>query len=425
MNIKNNMVKKIIFSLFFSISLIQSTLALDPNVQELVTYETRANAAATRSDTQVNIEHYEIPLSLVGADLAQRMPNEIKKALIFQRNGVDYVRWVINPEDTLWHLEVKRFLESRGLSSEKKSHLLGSMTASRSYIIEDPTSGAQFSIKVSTNKTGGHWKDKKQPIQDAKDIRVIADYVHQEQQMKPFEHLITMDEPGIFMLETLDQAMVIRTLDGLAGTTKRYLPGFSALHKEMGVKIAMLNGSSNPEEFWRKNYNEPLAKALAELAVRTGLTYDSPHSQNFLIELDEMYRPTGKIVIRDFGDSYLCKEHFIAKGRADIPENWTQKNVKTGKIKISVGVIHGNKFPNWMNETHYQQWGKQYFEIYKQEFSRLSGIPTSELITEIQMSKRYFVGSYKISGQHWEQFLSGLPRHITLNWTSSCRSIFN
>lgn len=412
----------------FFIFFISSCFALDPNVEELVNYETKANRVAVRSNERVDIQHYEIPLELVGKDIASRMDKNIKDALIFNKNGVDYVRWVINPEDTLWHLEVEEFLRSKGLDSTKHTHLKGYMTASRSYIVEDLRTSAQFSIKVSTNMTGGNWRDKKQPIQDAKDIRVIADYVYNEQQVKPFEHIITMDEPGIFSIEVLDQAMVIRTLDGLVGSKKIYLPGFSAMHTRVGRQIALLNRSQNPEAFWREHYNKPLAKALAELAYRTGLTYDSPHSQNFLIELDQFLRPTGKIVIRDFGDSYLSKEYFAAKDRTDITENWTQKNVKSRYLRASVGIMHGNKFPTWLNETQYENWGKEFFQEYKKEFSRLSGVPEEKLRAPITRKHKYFKSKFKLQGTHWDNFFDAIKLETQLRATLpsfSCRNIFN
>ena len=65
--------KNLFLSLFTFVLITLNALALDPNVQELINYETRANAVATRSNQQVQIEHYEIPLSLVGSDLADRM----------------------------------------------------------------------------------------------------------------------------------------------------------------------------------------------------------------------------------------------------------------------------------------------------------------------------------------------------------------
>jgi len=422
------LLQRLTLAIALLIAFISSALALDPNVQALVDYETLANKVALRSNERVDIFHYEIPLEIVGRDLADRIDPKIKDALIFKKDGKDYVRWVINPEDTQWHLEVKDFLESKGLDATAHTHLKGYMTASRSYIVEDLSTGAQFSIKVSTNKTGGHWKNKHQPIQDAKDIRAIADYVNEEKLAKPFEHLITMDEPGIFSIEALDQAMVIRTLDGLVGSEKIYLPGFSAVHTKTGRKIAKLNGSTDPESYWRENYNKPLARALAELAVRTGLTYDSPHSQNFLIELDANLRPTGKIVIRDFGDSYLCKDIFIAKGHSEIPANWTQKYVKEGVLKISVGIMHGNKFPTWLTNEQYQLWGEEYFTEYQKEFSRLSGIPASKLTANFGPNGKYFSGRYKIRGTHWKTFLEKMKLETTqraLFRGSNCRTVFH
>ncbi|HRP08704.1 MAG TPA: 3'-5' exonuclease, partial [Gemmatimonadales bacterium] len=64
---------------------------------------------------------------------------------------------------------------------------------------------------------------------------------------------------------------------------------------------------NDPAAFWNEHYNKPLARAIAEFAAITGMSYDSPHSQNFLVELDAGNRPTGRIVLRDFGDATLVR----------------------------------------------------------------------------------------------------------------------
>ena len=94
-----------------------NALALDPEVQALVTYETQANAVSQRNDKPIAIEHFEIPYELVEKDLAlDRIPKELLESLTFiGENGQKYFRWMINPEDTQWYKEAEKFISSRNL----------------------------------------------------------------------------------------------------------------------------------------------------------------------------------------------------------------------------------------------------------------------------------------------------------------------
>lgn len=385
--------------------------SLTDEISQLVTDETRHNAVASRSNAPVDIQHYEIPLDEIESDVAARVPRNIRSSLIFTRGGRQFVRWVINPEDTQWHLSVRRLLERRGLDATPKRFFTGYMTASRSYIVENPRNGAQFSVKVSTNRTGGNWRDKKQDWSDARQIRRMADFMDARLKDFPLKHLITMDEPAGFGIPQLNQGMVIRTLAELPSGGKRYLPGFAALHDSEGRRIARRNGSRNPAEFWNEHYNKPLARALAELFSMTGLTYDSPHSQNFLIELDENDRPTGRIVARDFGDSYLSREYFRAAGAMDIYRIWERDNRVSGNISVGAGPLHGNSYPSWMGRPEYVDWSRTFFREFNSEISRIAQATPHELgRSAYELSGRYYTGDYDISARGWERFLGAVER---------------
>ncbi len=402
--------KNLSLSLILVLTATLNSWAISYNVQELVDYETLKNAVAIRSNNVVNIQHYDIPLEYVEKDLAARLAPEIRDALIHNKNGVPHVRWIINPEDTIWHLEVEEFLRRKGLSTQRHSHFLGYMTASRSYIIEDINTGAEFSAKVSTNKTGGNWTDKKQELKDAQEIRNAADYVHDEVRKRPFEHVIAMDEPAMFGIKSIDQAMVIRELTGLTNSNNKYLPGFSAVHTTEGRAIALQNNSNNPAEFWNTHYNKPLARAIAELAARTGLTYDSPHSQNFLVELDANYKPTGKIVMRDFGDAYLLAEIPTAKGYKKLVDNWLPKNLHRGKMQASIGILHGNTPPTWLPDQKYNQWGNDFYREFFKELSKQTNISVEKLTAPHTRSGLYFTTNVNTRSVEWQAYFNKLKQ---------------
>ena len=89
--------------------------AIDPEVDALVKFETRGNADAARNPNMIPIEHYEIPLDQLEADISKRIPVDVRDSLIFEKDGRKYVRWLINPEDTKWHKEVEKWLDRKKL----------------------------------------------------------------------------------------------------------------------------------------------------------------------------------------------------------------------------------------------------------------------------------------------------------------------
>jgi hypothetical protein len=424
--------KKHLSPLFLSLLLITAAISassspeLSLNVETLVDYETRANAASQRSNQPVKIEHYEIPYELVEKEISERTPKDVLDSLVFEKNGEKLIRWVINPEDTRWQYEVKAWLESQGVRVVKGQYFTGYKTASRSYIIIDPNTEVTYSIKVSTNMTGGMWRDKKQTWADASQIKMAADYVAAMTSTNPPKHFIVMDEPVVFGIKALDQGMVLRMLSGLFRNEMYYIPGFSALHEIEGRYLAKLNGSGNPREFWLEHYIKPLARAIAELAVKTGLTYDSPHSQNFLIELDSNFRPTGRIVFRDLGDLYATAEFFKAINNETFLQRWETGNVLKGFISIGQGVLHGNAKPSWISEGQYDAYGKTFFVEVEKEISRLTGIPIEQLLADggYRKNGNYFTKAYILDKPGWKLYLKHMKELDPLGEANPCAAIF-
>ena len=398
------------FSLLIAILYTFNSYALTKNTTKLVYFETRANAVAERSNQPVPIFHYDIPAALVKSLSSEYADADAYKSLVYKNEqGQEMVRWVINPEDTKWHLEVAKFLQSKGLDATPKQYFTGYQSASRSYVVEDPKTGHEFFLKVSTNNTGGNWKDKKQEWHDCLDVKAAADHVQHAIALHQPQYFKYMDESLVFGIEALDQGMVIRSLTQLSNSEFYYLPGFSAVHEKTGAEIARLNGSNDPAEFWNEHYNKPLGRALAEFAVMTGLTYDSPHSQNFLVELDKNMRPTGKIVLRDTGDVFVAK-NYLAGWDHGLAKNWTPANVTTD-IRTGVGVLHGNKHPSWIDEKTYKQWGRDFYAEHDAVISQLTGISAAELgktMTPVYQNGRYFGRSILPQGQAWDHFVSTL-----------------
>lgn len=342
-------------------------------VKEFANFETKANAIANRSNEAIEIKHFEIPLSALVQDIADRANPKVKNSLIFEKNGELFVRWIIHPEDTKFHPKVKEYLEAKNIPYTIQSHFTGYLQASRSLVLFDPESKVSFSLKTSTNNTGGNWVDKKQEWTDAKEIRAIMDHVDEIYEKGPIKpSAVMMDEPLAIGIEELDMGMVVRSLDEIDGEEKTFLPAFSAVHEEIGKMIATKNGYDDPVQFWMKHYSEPLGRALAELAVVTGLTYDSPHGQNFLIELDKNLKPTGRIVLRDLGDVFINDAVYRNTRLKDIMPNFS--GTKNSTFHVAFGPLHGNRAPSWLDSRSYTELTNGALEHFRYRFGELTGV---------------------------------------------------
>lgn len=396
-----NVKKHISFIILSSLLISAQSRALTVAAKALVNYETKSNAVSVRNNEVMQIPHFEIPLNMLSLDFADRFPESIRKHLIFQKDGQSYVRWILNPEDTKWFLEIEKYFKAQGVVLEKKYYFTGYQTASRSYIVEDPNKEIQFSVKSSTNKTGGYWADKKQPVGEATDSRLNADFLYNLQKKQKFDNLIIMDEPAIMKIPFLDQAVVIRDLGEMnsANSDKIYVPGFSVLYESTGREIAAKNGSLDPQAFWTENYIKPVGRALGEFAARTGMQFDSPHSQNFLVELDSNYRPTGKIVLRDLADLYI-NSTFTAvlhpQAKQYFAEFSQKENIKD-YIPAGFGPLHGNNFPSWVSDAQYTNWSRCFFAEFEKTFTQVSGLPSTVFRShDGAVYGKYFSNTYTV-----------------------------
>lgn len=409
---------------------VTSAFGLTLPVRKLVQFETQANGAGKRSTEMIRLPHVEIPMDMVGFNFARRIDMQIANSLIIEKNGKKYMRWILNPEDTKWGKEVMAHFAQKGLVLNIQHHFVGYQTASRSYIVEDPVTGAQFSVKSSTDVTGGKWNDKKQPVGEAFDGRLISNFLYEQNQKRAFENFEVMDEPAILKISSLDQAVVIRDVGKIKNTENKnfFVPGFAVLHEQLGQRIALANGSTDPHAFWTEHYIKATGQALGELAARTGLQFDSPHSQNFLVELDERLRPTGKIIFRDMSDLFLDVNFLKAldgeKGK--LLTQFTQSKNKLNFIGAGFGPLHGNIRPTWVSNDQYKQWKDVFFDAFEAKFEDISGYDLKKIKVERKQNNRYFRAAYKLHDQtEFQNLLKGFSlTGVVQNKHRSCQQLF-
>jgi hypothetical protein len=387
-------------------------------VRQLAKWESEANGVSPRESTLLKLKNYEIPAELVESDVSETTPPEIQKAFFFQKDGKKYVRWLIQPEDSKWYKEVETFLQTKtGKTPTAHEYFNGYLTASRSVIVTDPESGYSFSLKASTNKTAGKWSDKKQQWEDGKDIRAVSDYVARLQKKLQLKNAVILQEPMAFGIKDVDQSNVIRLLGEAATCDKYYLPGFSALHEKVGKELA---GKEEPVEFWNNAYAKPLGRALAEFAGIWGLSFDSPHSQNFLIELDKSKKPTGRIILRDLGDVFVLKEQTELLDAQNVASRLNvAHNLKSGQLNIAVGLLHGNVPPTWVNDEQYKtSWGQSFFSSFEKEYSTLTGFDLSTIAPSMSALRFSYVSKVYSINSGWKTSMNSFASCVNTGKSS-------
>ena len=388
------------------------------NVQKFLEWEFHANSA-NKPDERLSqffrVEHFEIPTHLIDNDISDQLDTKIKKSLIFFKDGVEYIRWVINPEDTHYKNELKNFLDSKGIDSTLKSLFAGGLTSSRSMIISDKGTGAIFSIKVGTNKTGGNWQNKGVNGKQVVKARIATTISEKVDEKFNLQNLKVQPETMGGTIKELNHGYIVRELgDDFVSGKKHYLPGFSALNETVGKEIAKINGSDDPAYFWAKHYHEQLGKASAEMFSFFGMSYSSAHSQQYIIELDENFKPTGKIFFRDIADSSAFRNFFLQHDIKNLESIWMDHHLKDVPW-IASGTLDGMTPPSWLKESDYMYMNESFVESFEKKLSVLTRVPKSKL----SMGKSsmtmfgYFYKNYhdkrKAFSRAWENYIELAP----------------
>ncbi|MBF0206528.1 MAG: hypothetical protein HQK53_06535 [Oligoflexia bacterium] len=340
----------------------------------------------------VSMEHYEVPLRLVNIEW-DFLTTEERRALVFTKNGEQYLRWIKNPDDRIYYKEVENWLISKKLDSTPKRYFTGYRTSSRSFFIQDPEKPeVVFNVKVSTDDTGGPYKDKKIDAPFATNEKVIDDYVLKSTYRKNLSSLQLLPERGIYYLQDIDQGMLVRSIPGKLRkkNTHMYflLPGFSVVHQDIGKLVPMLitnNNEINTALFWEKHMVIPYAYAMAEFFAHTGTIPSSAHSQNFYLQLSTANngnKHRSQIILKDFGDVYYVLEmvkgadmrkYLEAFSLEDLQESGSE-NRFLEEITIPFKIMQEMEYPSWLNDESYSSWRETFFSSFEKKFFKLTGI---------------------------------------------------
>ncbi len=349
----------------------EDTNRISPGIRFLAKMENQFNPVdnEVRTDRPFEIEHFEIPLRLAKNLFSSDSPQIIKDALIFTKNGEAWIRWIPNPDDNLYKDKLVQFLAEQGIDPTLKRRFIGFRTASRSVLIFDPITGAEFSVKASTNNTRGYWKDKPETSTVAGVVAEVSKYVTQTIPRMDPQYVDTIKiapEPGGFAINSqgIDQGMLVRTYPFSKG--KLLIPIFSLFHEEFGRQFAKANGYAEPLQFVREKLFPLWIKSIVQFSFSTGIMSNSAHGQNYLVEVTKNLKMTGKIVHRDFADARINSAMIarnegtekIIKAYQDFSKTNYSNEVLTGSredgfiaFKIHFSPVQSNLINTWYPEA--------------------------------------------------------------------------
>lgn len=194
------------------------------------------------------------------------------------------------------------------------THIKAETTASRSLSFQ--WNKALYSIKLATNHPheGKYAVDKKASVQE--DIllaRSRSPYINQTEDLIGTDKDISIvKELAVVVDQKTNEGYIVRDLSFLLTPDRFYLPAFSIPYA--ATELGLSAKSQDRFAFWQQHYAQALGQAKAKLLLRYGLQMETPNPQNILIELDQNYKPTGRIMFRDISDMSLVRAVAFAFG---------------------------------------------------------------------------------------------------------------
>lgn len=302
--------------------------------------------------------------------------------------------WFLHPEAPELNKKIISLLESQGVKIKRLEMGRGQLTSSRTCLIL-PKNGPSYFIKASMDNTNtgtfsGSKILKSEEVERSIAVAESSKKVMSSENSQFVNYGIPLQDTfgAVLKGEGLETGFTIRPTDQLnLKKAHFFIPGFSLIESELGRKLAFANSQGNdnldPATYWMDHYVKPVAKSVAELMVTQGISLTNPHSQNFLLEFDENFKPTGKVALRDTVDSNLYKSCTPTR----LAESWTKHTGTDNKQRVSdfmyiaFGLFHGSGIPF--------NWGSVPFEKDRKEMEEVrSNIAKLNLSAEDYYSKK-------------------------------------
>jgi hypothetical protein len=241
-----------------------------------------------------------------------------------------------------------------------------------------------------------------------------------------------LPETLAFTLDEVDLGFSVRQYPHFLklSSDRLVIPFFSALQTDFGSYIAHANGESDPEDFWKEHGMKKIGQAMAELLLYYGIGFNSPHAQNFMIELDSSFRPTGKIYLRDFSDSDLFEKILNARGQQHLIDFWEDK-VNTNLIHRGRILPHATFSPIGKTSPHWLFNQKAFFESYvqgfKQQAVQITGMKEFAQFSSLFNFNENFSRVVIAYGQDKENFVQLWQEHanqLSAAHSKACEPVF-
>ena len=259
--------------------------------------------------------HQEFPESRIHLSLIPRTSVEVSKSAALPKEieafflRGDQVLWLKHPYNTV---ESTPFFKAPEIPERLRAY----HTASRSMATE--INGKLYGLKMPTNHPFG--PSRMEQINKAFPKDSMRSSLRRTEIIEKIDAKIGID-PDLLLLKDIltvtdtisGHGFSVRDLSALGGD-RYYFPVH--LIPVKGAEIAAKSGIPSTE-FFKTAWAAALGKFQAKMLVRYGIEFNPINPQNFLIELDSDFRPTGRLACRDLGDSFQVESVSNAMGLQD------------------------------------------------------------------------------------------------------------
>jgi hypothetical protein len=224
-------------------------------------------------------------------------------------------------------------------------------TASRSMIVQHPTTGALLSVKLPTDHPTPHASEPhKADLVNHTTIAVARGaHVRKVEASGGGSPSLTLQpDIGAIWEKGSRNGFIVRDISSFLDEDHYYMPGFAlprygiAYHKEPEALVA--------------RFAEISAQAKANLLLNYGLWMKSPHGQNTVLQMTKSMEPTGRVVFRDLSDTSFVPHvaralGFDAAVGSDVSKRYSVVDKLTSDWSITIPGLDHNGYVNYSQLT--------------------------------------------------------------------------